>query len=396
MLGRTRLFLYIAILFLCVVPASLQTQIRQSRDQALDQYRDLSLETKERIEDPGWWPTKGDAAGSEYADPGACAECHRDLAAAQHETPMYKASRRPEDAEVLERHPNLTFDEGGFTYLLKSGSNGTTLTVSDGSGVESQKVAWAFGEGEVGQTYLFRKDQTYLESRVSYFTTLNALSITIGHRVDVPSTMEQAFGTPLRSQETQSCFGCHTTMSTTSNTFNADSAVPGVTCQACHGPGASHIKAMTGGSGQKEILFNPGLLPPATSVDFCGACHRTWADIAMDMPSNIGVIDVRFQPYRLEKSRCWRTGADARITCVACHDPHQPLVRDLSTYDKNCLSCHTRGVHAGRLKAPIAICKVSTARCVSCHMPKYVVPQAPASFTDHYIRVVHPGDPFPE
>jgi hypothetical protein len=394
MLGRTRLFLYIAVLLLCVVP-SLQTQIRKSREQALGQYRDLSLETRERIEDPGWWPTKGDAAESEYADPGACAECHRDLAAAQHETPMYKAGRRPDDAEVLERHPNLTFDEGGFTYLLKSGSNGTTLTVGRGSNVESEKVTWAFGEGEVGQTYLFKKDQTYLESRVSYYTTLNALSITAGQRVDVPSTMEQAFGKPLQWQETQSCFACHTTMSTTSNTFHADSAVPGVTCQACHGPGANHIKAMTGGSGEKANIFNPGVLPPATSVDFCGACHRTWADITLVMVDT-GIIDVRFQPYRLENSRCWRAGADARITCVACHDPHRPLVRDLSTYDKNCLSCHTRGVHAGGLKAPVAICKVSTAHCVSCHMPKYVVPQARASFTDHDIRIVHPGDRFPE
>jgi hypothetical protein len=29
-------------------------------------------------------------------------------------------------------------------------------------------------------------------------------------------------------------------------------------------------------------------------------------------------------------------------------------------------------------------------------MPKYVVPQGRASFTDHDIRIVHPGDRFPE
>jgi hypothetical protein len=396
MLGRTRCFLYIAVAILCVVaPASLQTQTRQSTNQASSQYGELSVETKERIEDPGWWPTKGAAADSEYADPGACAECHRDLAATQHETPMFKAGRRPSDAEVLQTHPNQTFDEGGFTYVLKTGPDGATFTVGHGGSVESEKVAWAFGEGEVGQTYLLKKDEAYLEGRLSYFTTLSGLNITAGQDVGVPSTMEQAFGRPLNRQQTQSCFACHTTMSTTSNTFHPDSAVPGVTCQACHGPGASHVKAMKEGPSRKTNILNPAVLSPATSVDFCGACHRTWADITLGMV-DIGIVDVRFQPYRLENSRCWKAGADARITCLACHDPHRPLVRDLSTYDKNCLSCHTRGVHAGRSRAPVAICKVSTANCVSCHMPKYVVPQGRASFTDHDIRIVHPGDRFPE
>jgi len=31
---------------------------------------------------------------------------------------------------------------------------------------------------------------------------------------------------------------------------------------------------------------------------------------------------------------------------------------------------------------------VATSNCVSCHMPKYELPQTHASFTDHDIRVV--------
>lgn len=30
---------------------------------------------------------------------------------------------------------------------------------------------------------------------------------------------------------------------------------------------------------------------------------------------------------------------DARITCVACHDPHKPLVRNTASYDEKCLKC---------------------------------------------------------
>ena len=54
-----------------------------------------------------------------------------------------------------------------------------------------------------------------------------------------------------------------------------------------------------------------------------------------------GSLNVRFQPYRLENSRCWKEGkGDARITCLSCHDPHQPLAMDPASYDSSCLQCH--------------------------------------------------------
>jgi hypothetical protein len=74
-----------------------------------------------------------------------------------------------------------------------------------------------------------------------------------------------------------------------------------------------------------------------TSVDFCGACHRSWSDVML--AGTRGVINARSQPYRLEKSKCWRRG-DARPTCIACHNPHEPLVQDAVAYDQKCLACH--------------------------------------------------------
>jgi hypothetical protein len=386
-LGKTRMSLCTAFLLITVLPSQVCAQIQPSAD--------ISMATSDRLQGSGWWPTKGDAARTEYADPDACSGCHKDLAALQHTTPMYKASRHASDSELLEKRTPLSFDDGTFTYLLKHAPDGPSFTIGEQSRSESQEVVWAFGDGEIGQTYLFKKNGNYIESRLSYYTTTNALNITTGHSVAVPSTIEEAFGRLLPSQTTQWCFGCHTTMSTTSNVFSADSAVPGITCQACHGPGTSHITGIMTGSGHNNAkILNPGSLPPTASVDFCGACHRTWVDVTMHLPPNIGIIAIRFQPYRLEKSRCWGKDGDARITCIACHDPHRPLVHDLSTYDKNCLACHAGSAHAGRSKA--AVCKVSTAKCVSCHMPKYVVPEAHASFTDHDIRIVHHGDPFPQ
>ena len=41
------------------------------------------------------------------------------------------------------------------------------------------------------------------------------------------------------------------------------------------------------------------------------------------------------------------------------------------------------------------ICPTAKSNCVSCHMPKVKLPNGHLTFTDHQIRVVKPGEPFP-
>ena len=123
-------------------------------------------------------------------------------------------------------------------------------------------LALAVGGGSrVGQTYVFEKNGTYLESRLSYFTAIQALDLTPGHRKATPQDLESAAGRPLSGAEAHRCFACHTTASTTNYTFDPQQLIPGVTCESCHGPGAKHVTAMRAGAeGGKEKLFNPGRL----------------------------------------------------------------------------------------------------------------------------------------
>jgi hypothetical protein len=120
-------------------------------------------------------------------------------------------------------------------------------------------------------------------------------------------------------------------------------------------------------------------------VDFCGACHGTFWDVTLagEEPAR----KLRSQPYRLESSRCWGQGDD-RITCTACHDAHQPLVRDPLAYDARCSSCHADGRSAPTPERPGRACRIARSGCVTCHMPKYDVPEMHYSFTDHLIRIV--------
>jgi len=107
------------------------------------------------------------------------------------------------------------------------------------------------------------------------------------------------------------------------------------------------------------------------------------------------VANVRFQPYRLEKGRCWNPD-DSRISCLACHNPHEQINEDPAFYDSKCLACH-------RTKTPVSsstdhsgpACRVGFRNCVNCHMPKYALPGGHFKFTDHWIRVVKSDESYP-
>jgi hypothetical protein len=355
----------------------------------------LSLVTAERIEKPGWWPTKGEAARSEYAGSAACAKCHEDISALQAETPMFHAASHPSETRVLREHDNMQFREDGYEYSLVREGDRTMLHITNGAHSLAAPVVWAMGNGEIGQTYLLKNKDTYYESRLSYFPAISGLDITPGHSHDSTRTLVEAVGTEQYPDTVKRCFGCHTTTSMVSGELDPEHATPGVGCEACHGPGVQHVKAAERGDDSVAIPFNPANLDPVDSVDFCGACHRTPADIAVEKPGRIGVLGIRYPAYRLERSFCWGTSGDARITCIACHDPHKPLEKDMASYDSKCLQCHASKGHPAKANQGAA-CAVASKDCASCHMPKYELKTAHAILTDHYIRIVRPGSGYRE
>ncbi|MGO9124151.1 MAG: multiheme c-type cytochrome [Terriglobales bacterium] len=348
------------------------------------------MATEDRLQLPGWWPTKGAAARDEFLGPDACAPCHASKVHTQKQTPMANAAMLPADSEALRSHDQLTFHLAPYTYQISRQQQGSLYSVTDGKQTISVPLNWVFGLGESGQTYVLEHNGTFYESRVSYYPALDALDLTPTPSRAASVTLEDALGRRmLYAGETQRCFGCHTTASTTNRRFDPSRLLPGVTCEACHGPGAKHVAAMKAKQMQQGLnsILDPGQLNPVDQVDFCGACHRTYVDVVLSKTS--GIRNLRFQPYRLERSQCW-IKSNHGITCLACHNPHQPRVRDLASYDDRCLSCHQRGHSAS--DRSFKTCTVSANNCVSCHMPKYEMPGMHFKFTDHFIRIVRNGE----
>ena len=291
-----------------------------------------------------------------------------------------------------------TVENGGFVYRVVPQGDDPKLIVSSGNESISADIAWTFGAGVVGQTFVLENKGKWYDAQITSFRGLQGgMDTSPAHKPAKEGDVERALGESLTPKAASRCFSCHTTMSTMKDRFDPEHAIPGIACEGCHGPGLAHVVAanMNMVADAKALIFTPRSLDPIESVDFCGACHMTSADVVeqnLFVPSN-----VRFPPYRLEKSRCWGVRGDRRLVCYACHDPHQPLATEASFYDQRCLSCHNvqGGQRPDRADSAREVCPKATSNCTTCHMPKVYVPEMHANFTDHFIRIVRSGEPYP-
>ncbi len=358
------------------------------------------MTTPERIAHAAWWPTSTKAASTEYVGAQACAKCHADIVNSQQTSQMAHTLGLARNSTVLSQHLTRQYTSGPYIYTVGKQKSEAGVTVTDGDASRTASLDWAFGSGEVGQSYLWKEgDGSFREARFNYFATLHGFGATPGRLHGQPVSIDMALGRQVAPFEAKTCFGCHTTGMSNTSTLDERGFTPGVTCEACHGPGAQHVAAMqpgnTASTDHGPHIVNSGRMTPTQSVDFCGACHSTSWDVRL--MGATGLQTVRFPAYRLEKSRCWGTSGDTRVTCKSCHDPHAPLEHNPVSYDRACLACHTTnkqiaadGTHPG------SACPVAKTGCVTCHMQKFDLPEMHAKFTDHMIRIARPGAAFPD
>ncbi|HXT38785.1 MAG TPA: multiheme c-type cytochrome [Candidatus Angelobacter sp.] len=228
------------------------------------------------------------------------------------------------------------------------------------------------------------------------------------------------------------CSRCHATgteprANSETRTMDTRVAELGIACEACHGPGQSHVAARRAARNNPrppdaQILRNeivhPKKIDPARSAQICGFCHSMkWFDKSegwrqsgfrfrpgddleqttpIIRPSRIaaipgladvlardpdllrdffwsdGMIRVSGRDYNgLLESPCYKGG---RFSCLSCHslhesDPNGQLARN-RTDNRTCTQCHERFKDEPQVAAhthhPAAS---SGSQCYNCHMP---------------------------
>jgi DnaJ-class molecular chaperone with C-terminal Zn finger domain len=337
------------------------------------------------------WSPRRVPSGTQFIGDKACGDCHKRAFANFSQAGMALAMEPVAQSKVLTENPKLTLRIGPYSYVVKRDGNRSSYFVTDGKETISVPIDYALGQGRMGQTYVLQYKGNFYESRVSFYSETKGLDFTVGSPRNVPASLEEAFGHQLSTPEVVSCFSCHSNGATTGQKLQLEKLVHGVRCESCHGPGGPHIVAVKAGEPGYKSILNPGRLSgDEQTQQFCASCHRGIEEFSLLQSMEIN--NVRFQPYRIFHSKCYSN--DRNIRCTACHNPHEPLREDAGYYDSRCLTCHAvKGQPVAEAKSPA--CPVSTKDCVSCHMPKVEVKAAHFKFTDHYIRVVKPGEKYP-
>jgi len=361
------------------------------------------------------------AGGPEYVADEVCANCHPAKSKSYQSVGMAQSMRRPRADVLIEDFKNAHFfHKPSNTHYEMEWKNGTLLfrryqIDEDGKRVNAleQTVDWIVGSGHRSRVYLYRTPRGELfQLPIAWYTQDKSWGMAPG--------FDRADNDGVTRVVRRECLFCHNAypdVPAGSDTHWSPQVFPaalpeGTGCQRCHGPGAAHVRvAMSSGDDAqvRAAIVNPAKLAPRLRDAVCAQCHLQPA-VAMIGPRRFERGDYSFRPgepledymlhvdideagrtrdqrfeinhhmYRLQQSACYIKGG---ITCISCHDPHQPLKSDtrLARVTTVCLGCHQCHDNA-------------TDDCVSCHMPRRRTQDVVrVVMTDHRIqRRPPPGD----
>jgi hypothetical protein len=323
-------------------------------------------------------------------DSHACAECHEQRHADFQSAPHARTLRRLDDPDLLKQFADRQYHDAGSGADLSWSVTEGRLFAHVAQPPRSIRLDWAFGSGRHAITPASVKQNPegaieLLEHRVSWYpsggvqATLGLAGTTTSHRDNLGD-----WHTPAAAAR---CFGCHSTrVPQVDGRINIEQLLPNVQCDRCHQGSQEHVRAMRAGQAASGLLHWPAL-SSLEAVNRCGECHRRADEFRPEELQPESTRLVRFASVGLVQSPCFQHGAHepARhpdsLTCVRCHDPHQPARDDTDYYRQRCLECHG----AERTRKPCSV-QPATSQCTQCHMPKVSL-NPWLSFTDHWIRV---------
>lgn len=324
-----------------------------------------------------------------------CAECHATQTEHFFAVPHAQTLRRADRPSEWVHFASKTARIGQPVVEFRYWAQGDRLWC-DGGRASSTAVDWIFGSGHHGQTAVSvrtneRGESLALEHHVTWYSEIG-LDRTIGRPSDLGNGKNDV-GELNTAETTRQCFGCHTTvLPENEHRIDLEQLVPGVLCSRCHLGAHQHAIGMKSGNVSVAKFDDRRKLSPFESIARCGECHRLPTSFSPKELVSQNSSLPRFAPVGLLMSKCFQlqhtqpqTTNSIRLDCVTCHDPHRPTKTDPDHYNQSCRQCHSEDdaslIHCSR--------ESLKSNCIGCHMPKVSV-NAPAMFTDHWIRVREP------
>jgi hypothetical protein len=389
----------------------------------------------------------------------AASGCHEEISRTYSPTPHGQSMALANTPAELARVPSpvTVFSAKGNRYYTVYQENGSLYQSTyeldrNGRRINSiaHRIDYVAGGERTGYSYLFRDGKSedgawMFQAPLSYYAHSKTWELSPGYVADDPG---------FNRVMTTSCLLCHNGQPDPEG--NRDGKYRdgmyreppfrfgelGIGCEACHGPGELHVRAMETKKGRvlgpNEVdtsIVNPAKLSPRLADDVCRECHqagdavvlypgKSYLDFrpgtaltetmaivkrpikagqreeANRLETNPPIRGSLEQPLwwknsTLELSKCYQA-SHGRLTCSTCHSVHHaPKAADERTaYRAACLGCHA--VTACTLKPEDPKRVEAKDDCIECHMEKRPVAGiAHSNDTKHRI-VRFPGQPLPE
>ena len=371
-------------------------------------------------------------AGLSYVGMAVCAECHATETAAWTGSHHDLAMARAVETTVLGDFNDTVFNHGGIEsrFFQRDGGFFVLTEGPDGEMAEFE-LKWTFGWDPLQQYLVEFPDGRLQALGVAWDArTLDAGGQRWFHVYgdEIIAAGDELHWTMPAQNWNYMCADCHSTgyrknYDPESDSFASTWTDVNVACEACHGPGSTHVsrareESLVAGHGFPLGFAQPGreriLREGATTmsivggdngamqVEACGRCHARRAPISAEyrhgaplldsyLPALLTeslyladgqILDEVFEYGSFRQSRMYAAG----VVCTDCHEPHSLQLR--AEGDAVCAQCHLPGHyqdvnHSHHEPGPGA------PGCRDCHMPvrNYMVVDPRH---DHSFRVPRP------